>query len=65
MDVVSLNQYSIKDKENNGELDLMNATIKTKLKDLDKIRLTLQTDDDEPDLVPQNKTTNISKFGTN
>jgi len=62
MDVVSLNQYSIKDKETSTELDLMNATIKAKLKELDKFKLTVQVEEEVVEEIQQTKATGSKTF---
>jgi len=62
MDVVSLNQYSIKDKETSADLDLMNQTIKAKLKELDKVKLIVQVEEDVVEEVQQTKGTGSKTF---
>lgn len=65
MEVVSLNQYAIKDKEMANELESANILIKQKLKELENIKITITLEEEEEKKEMQNKSgifsTNIVK----
>lgn len=55
MEVVSLNQYAIKDKDMANELEAQNILIKQKLKDLENIKISITLEEEEEKQAPQSK----------